>query len=147
MLKRFDPTDRYVGQRVRFFRLLKGWSQTALADRLDLTFQQVQKYEKGTNRIGSGRLSTIAALLDQPIIAFFPKPSDETKNKPSDETKNKPSDETRNKPSDETELVDTRQAMRLLNALQAIESPSLRSALTNLAEEIVQLQPRKSQAS
>ena len=66
-----NPTDKHVGSRVRVRRQALGKSQTWLADAVDLTFQQIQKYEKGTNRIGSSRLQQFASLLDVPISYFF----------------------------------------------------------------------------
>ena len=63
--------DVEVGQRVRAFRLQKGLTQQKLADRLGIPSQQVEKYEKGANRIGAGRLSVIATVLDVPIYDFF----------------------------------------------------------------------------
>ena len=62
-----NPIDKYVGGRVRMRRLMIGMSQEALANQLGLTFQQVQKYEKGTNRVGAGRLPQIAQIFDIPI--------------------------------------------------------------------------------
>jgi transcriptional regulator with XRE-family HTH domain len=66
-----DPIDVHVGQRVRLRRTLLGFSQVKLAGMLGLTFQQVQKYEKGYNRIGSSRLYQIARVLDAPVAYFF----------------------------------------------------------------------------
>jgi transcriptional regulator with XRE-family HTH domain len=66
-----NPTDRYVGARVRMRRLMLGMSQTALGNSLGVTFQQVQKYEKGTNRIGASRLQQIAGTLQVPVAFFF----------------------------------------------------------------------------
>jgi len=66
-----DPYDRDVGRRVKLRRLELGLSQTDLADALGLTFQQVQKYEKGANRIGAGRLKRIADILKVPVSFFF----------------------------------------------------------------------------
>ena len=63
--------DRYVGDRVRMRRKMQGMSQEKLGDALGLTFQQVQKYEKGTNRIGAGRLQQIASIQQVPISFFF----------------------------------------------------------------------------
>jgi transcriptional regulator with XRE-family HTH domain len=63
--------DACVGNRVRLKRLLLGMSQTRLADSLGLTFQQIQKYEKGTNRISAGRLFQLANILEAPIDYFF----------------------------------------------------------------------------
>ena len=65
------PIDRYVGSRLRSRRLLVCVSQQKLADALGVTFQQIQKYEKGTNRISASRLQLIARLLDVPVSFFF----------------------------------------------------------------------------
>src|SRR6476620_107288 len=65
-------TDVLVGSRVRVRRLELGLSQTALANELGVTFQQVQKYEKGTNRIGASRLHAMARVLGVPVTYFFP---------------------------------------------------------------------------
>lgn len=66
-----NPVDIHVGRRVRIRRVLCGLSQTALADQLSLTFQQLQKYESGANRISASRLWQIAKILDVPIAWFF----------------------------------------------------------------------------
>src|ERR1041385_3627048 len=66
-----NPTDKYVGSRVRMRRLMMNMSQTDLGNKLGLTFQQVQKYEKGTNRIGASRLQHIAESLSVPVPFFF----------------------------------------------------------------------------
>jgi len=69
--RRADARDAEVGRRVRSRRLECRLSQTELADKVGVTFQQVQKYEKGVNRIGAGRLQRIAEALDVPITFFF----------------------------------------------------------------------------
>ena len=66
-----NPVDKYVGSRVRMRRIMLGMSQEKLGDALGLTFQQVQKYEKGTNRIGASRLQAIANILQVPVSFFF----------------------------------------------------------------------------
>ena len=66
-----DPTDAHVGARVRMRRLQLKLSQSTLAKAVDLTFQQVQKYEKGANRISSSRLQQFADILDAPVAWFF----------------------------------------------------------------------------
>ena len=63
--------DEHVGERVRLRRILLGHSQEKLADRLGLTFQQVQKYERGSNRIAASRLYKLASILDVPVNFFF----------------------------------------------------------------------------
>lgn len=66
-----NPIDKHVGSRVRMRRMMLGMSQEKLGERLGLTFQQVQKYEKGTNRIGASRLQQISAILSVPVSFFF----------------------------------------------------------------------------
>ncbi|MFN3855143.1 MAG: helix-turn-helix domain-containing protein [Phreatobacter sp.] len=66
-----NPIDKHVGSRVRMRRMMLGMSQEKLGERLGLTFQQVQKYEKGTNRIGASRLQQISAILSVPVAFFF----------------------------------------------------------------------------
>jgi transcriptional regulator with XRE-family HTH domain len=66
-----NPIDVEVGARIRARRLLLGMSQSSLADGLGITFQQVQKYEKGGNRVGSSRLQAIADILGVPAAFFF----------------------------------------------------------------------------
>lgn len=66
-----DPIDVHVGHRVRARRKMLGLSQTQLGQELGVTFQQVQKYERGTNRIGSSRLFKMSTTLDVPVAYFF----------------------------------------------------------------------------
>lgn len=66
-----NPIDKHIGSRVRARRIMLGMSQEKLADALGLTFQQVQKYEKGVNRVGASRLLQIAGILDVNIDFFF----------------------------------------------------------------------------
>ncbi|MBO0765990.1 MAG: helix-turn-helix transcriptional regulator [Hyphomicrobiaceae bacterium] len=69
--RRANPIDIHVGSRVRFRRMLLGMSQEKLGERLGLTFQQVQKYEKGINRIGASRLFDLAQVLGVPVQFFY----------------------------------------------------------------------------
>ena len=71
MSKSPNPIDRHVGARLRMRRLLAGFSQTKLGEALDVTFQQIQKYEKGANRIGASRLQQLARVLDVAPAFFF----------------------------------------------------------------------------
>src|ERR1700674_1248006 len=66
-----NPIDRHVGSRVRMRRMMLNMSQEKLGDALGLTFQQVQKYEKGANRIGASRLQHISLILQVPVSFFF----------------------------------------------------------------------------
>ena len=69
--KQPNPIDIHVGSRVRLRRTMLGMSQEKLGESLGITFQQVQKYEKGTNRVGASRLQNIAAILNVPVSFFF----------------------------------------------------------------------------
>jgi transcriptional regulator with XRE-family HTH domain len=72
MIKKIpNPIDQHVGSRVRMRRMMVGMSQERLGESLGLTFQQVQKYEKGSNRIGASRLQEISNVLDVPVEFFF----------------------------------------------------------------------------
>jgi transcriptional regulator with XRE-family HTH domain len=69
--KQANPVDAHVGNRMRLRRMIIGLSQEKMGEMLGLTFQQVQKYEKGVNRIGAGRLYQIADILSVPIAYFY----------------------------------------------------------------------------
>jgi transcriptional regulator with XRE-family HTH domain len=71
MAKTPNPIDKHVGTRVRMRRVLVGLSQEKLGDALGITFQQIQKYEKGTNRIGASRLQEASKILGVPVNFFF----------------------------------------------------------------------------
>ena len=73
-----NPVDIHVGQRIRLRRTLLGMSQEKLGEALGLTFQQVQKYERGANRVGSSRLFQLSRVLDVPVSYFFEEMSAET---------------------------------------------------------------------
>jgi transcriptional regulator with XRE-family HTH domain len=66
-----NPIDKHVGSRVRMRRMMIGMSQEKLGENLGITFQQIQKYEKGTNRIGASRLQNISNVLGVPVAFFF----------------------------------------------------------------------------
>jgi transcriptional regulator with XRE-family HTH domain len=66
-----NPMDIHVGSRVRLRRMVVGMSQEKLGEQMSLTFQQIQKYEKGTNRIGASRLYQLSLILDVPVQFFF----------------------------------------------------------------------------
>lgn len=69
--KKPNPTDIHVGGRIRLRRNMLGMSQEKLGENLGITFQQIQKYEKGTNRVGASRLQAIASILGVPVSFFF----------------------------------------------------------------------------
>lgn len=69
--KKPNPIDVHVGSRIRLRRNMLGLSQEKLGESLGITFQQIQKYEKGTNRVGASRLQAISAILNVPVSFFF----------------------------------------------------------------------------
>ena len=69
--KTATEADRVVGLRIETLRKAKGLSQTALGAAVGVTFQQIQKYEKGLNRVGAGRLGEIARVLEVPVVSFY----------------------------------------------------------------------------
>jgi transcriptional regulator with XRE-family HTH domain len=69
--KKPNPIDTHVGSRVRLRRNMLGMSQEKLGESLGITFQQIQKYEKGTNRVGASRLQAISTVLNVPVSFFF----------------------------------------------------------------------------
>ena len=78
--KAVNPIDKHVGSRVRMRRMMLSMSQEKLGGALGLTFQQVQKYEKGTNRIGASRIQHLSQILQVPVAFFFdgaPRPQDD----------------------------------------------------------------------
>jgi transcriptional regulator with XRE-family HTH domain len=114
-----DPQDMEVGRRIRARRLARNMSQTDLATQLGLTFQQVQKYEKGTNRVGAGRLKRISEILEAPITYFY-----------------SVSDQPASKTADILGFVDNARTLRLIRAYSRIENPQLQQVLLELTEQI-----------
>ena len=127
-----DATDAQVGQAIRAHRLMAGLSQTELADRLDITFQQVQKYEKGVNRVGAGRLQRIARVLGVPIATFFGA-SDTASGKPTNPFPHK--------------LISDRNALRLMTAFGDITDRNLRMAVADLVEVMAKTQPPRGKST
>jgi transcriptional regulator with XRE-family HTH domain len=120
MTRKPDPLDIEVGRKVRALRLNKDMSQEKLAEALGLTFQQVQKYERGTNRISAGRLQRIAKILDVPTSVFFAD-AKEGGRAGSDSL---------------FDLIDSAAALRLLRAYARIPTPELKRIVASLAEEL-----------
>jgi transcriptional regulator with XRE-family HTH domain len=124
-VKRPDPVDIEVGHRIRIERLARGLSQTALANQLGVTFQQVQKYEKGVNRVGAGRLTKIAEVLGIEVGTFFG-------GKDILDTEEK----TEGRGASPLKLLTVSGAFRLLRAYGDIEDSNLRRAIVDLVEQI-----------
>ena len=128
-----NPIDVHVGSRVRLRRTLLGMSQEKLGDAIGLTFQQVQKYERGANRIGSSRLFDLSKVLDVPVSFFFD---------------DMPAEIAESAPGSDSEFTDAsaksyasdplakRETLELVRAYYQIEEPSVRKRLFDLAKAL-----------
>jgi transcriptional regulator with XRE-family HTH domain len=124
-VKKPDPVDVEVGQRIRIQRLSQGLSQTSLADQLGVTFQQVQKYEKGVNRVGAGRLTRIAKVLGVPVSAFFGAHDGGTLDRSDRGTASSP-----------LKLLTVPGALRLLRAYGQLNDGKMRRSIVDLVENV-----------
>lgn len=131
MKKRPDPIDVLVGNNVRILRLEKGLSQSDLAGRLGITFQQIQKYEKGINRIGSGRLARLSQVLGVAVGRFF-------QGSEAGATVAMP-------PEALTDLLARPYAIRMLKALANIPNNATRLSLVQLTESMGELDEEPAQ--
>ena len=123
-----NPVDVHVGARVRMRRSLLGMTQTTLGEAIGLTFQQMQKYEKGTNRISSSRLYDLARTLDVPVESFFDDmPTAVAANSPA-----QGGDEAKEPPSYEPDPMATRETLELVRAYYKIEDENIRNELRRL---------------
>jgi transcriptional regulator with XRE-family HTH domain len=120
-----NPIDRHVGSRVKTRRVLIGMSQEKLGDALGITFQQIQKYEKGTNRIGASRLQSASTVLGVPVSFFF-------EGSPSGVEPGAGFAEPSNTYSPPP--IDTTEARRLIAAFDRIEDPAVRRRVLDLVE-------------
>lgn len=123
--KSADPTDKYVGTRIRLRRMIVGMTQEGLGDKLGVTFQQIQKYEKGINRVGSGRLRAIAEALGVEVGYFF-------EGAPGTTAPTKGERET----TDLTGLLVTRDGLALNRAFLKIGDAKTRRSIVDLVEQI-----------
>src|ERR1700686_468401 len=131
-MSRINPIDKHVGNRLRMRRLMLDMSQSDLANALGLTFQQVQKYEKGSNRISASRPQHLSQILQVPVPFFFegapaasgiPQAAKGTADAPS--------------PAYVTDFLATSDGFYLVKAFMCIEDAKLRRAIVRLVEEIV----------
>ena len=125
--RRAGAVDAHVGSLVRLRRLTINMSQMALAEALGITFQQVQKYENGTNRISASRLQDIARILAVPVSLFFEGAPDP------------PDVNDRNEGKEEEDVIDflsTSEGVELNRAFSRIENPNLRRCLIGLVQAV-----------
>ena len=128
--KAANPIDKHVGGRIRMRRKMLGMTQGTLGDGLGLTFQQVQKYEKGTNRIGAGRLQHISHLLQVPVPFFF----EGAPNLPGQSwgLGSAPS------PAYVSDFLASTEGLALTKAFMRIKEQAMRRCIVDLVEKIVQ---------
>jgi transcriptional regulator with XRE-family HTH domain len=117
--KRAQKIDKVIGRNVRIHRLARRMSQSELGDQLGVSFQQVQKYENGTNRVGSGRLYQIAAILGVHVSTFFK--GGEAPERAAE--------------SGLLDLLSEPQSVRLIRAFSKITDTAVRRSLVQLAEK------------
>jgi len=120
-----NPIDTHVGSRVRMRRLILSMSQEKLGDAIELTFQQVQKYEKGTNRMGSSRLVQIANVLKVPVTFFFEGTPGQSK-----------LDGKAPSPAYVSNFLATSDGLALTKAFMRIKDAKLRHSIVKTVEEI-----------
>ena len=123
-----DPVDVHVGSRVRLRRTLLGMSQEKLGNAVSLTFQQIQKYERGSNRIGSSRLYQFSQVLQVPISFFFDDMPDEARSPGLAEAG----------PSYEDEGFSRRETLELVRAYYRISDANMRKRLFDLIKAVAQ---------
>ena len=127
-IKSPSPTDKHVGSRVRMRRMMLGMSQEKLGDAFGLTFQQVQKYEKGTNRISASRLQQSAHILQVPVTFFF-QGAPSVPGAPQAKG-------AATSPAYVTDFLATREGYALIEAFTRIKDAKLRHRIVDLVEEI-----------
>jgi len=130
MVTKVSPTDKHVGSRLRMRRLMLDMSQSDIAEALGLTFQQVQKYEKGTNRISASRLQRLCQVLQVPVAFFFEGAPQAVGLPKSTEAEVESPDYVR-------DFLSTSDGLALVKAFTRIRNARLRHAIVALVEQVV----------
>jgi transcriptional regulator with XRE-family HTH domain len=119
-MKRADSVDAIVGHNIRIQRLMRGLSQHELGDLLGVSFQQVQKYEKGTNRVSAGRLHRLADALNLPVSAFYAS------------ARSNPAESQKPHQPSPLSLIANPDSLRLVQCFNKIKNRAVRRSLVNL---------------
>jgi len=130
--RRANPIDQHVGNRVRMRRMFLGMSQEKLGEALGLTFQQVQKYEKGTNRIGASRLHEIARVLGVPVQYFY----EDAPSAHAGAIGEQPGFAERQSESYVVDFLSTRDGLELNKAFSRITDAKVRKAIVDLVRSL-----------
>jgi transcriptional regulator with XRE-family HTH domain len=129
--RKANPMDVHVGGRVRLRRMLLGMSQEKLGEQLGLTFQQVQKYEKGVNRIGASRLFELAKVLGVPVQFFYDEASSGAMG-----TMSSPGFAERVSDNYVVDFLASREGLELNKAFSRITDPKVRKAICDLVKSL-----------
>jgi transcriptional regulator with XRE-family HTH domain len=125
-----NPIDVHVGERIRMWRAERKMSRIALGEAIGLTDQQIQKYEKGTNRIGASRLQQICTVLEIPVAFLF-------------EGARGSSPAQSGMPQDVVDFMESPEGVRLVAAFERIADPKMRRGIARLADRIADhMQPK-----
>jgi transcriptional regulator with XRE-family HTH domain len=122
-----NPVDVHVGSRVRMRRMLLGMSQDKLGEAIGLTFQQVQKYERGANRIGASRLFELSKVLDVPVSFFFEDMA--ALERPRSRAREAP-------PQEERDPMTKRETLELVRAYNRIGDPTVRRRVFEMVKAV-----------
>ncbi|MBF0251541.1 MAG: helix-turn-helix transcriptional regulator [Alphaproteobacteria bacterium] len=134
------PIDAHVGGRIRARRGLLGMSQKDLGEKVNLTFQQIQKYERGANRIGSGRLYEFSRILGVPISYFFEEMTADLQKYAESGAKKGKALPAR---SPDAEILDRRETLELIRAFYQVEDPMVRQRFLELMRETARVCAKK----
>ena len=134
MVSKPNPVDIHVGSRVRLRRTLLGMSQEKLGTAVGLTFQQIQKYERGANRIGSSRLFQFAQVLDVPVSFFF-------EDMPEEIARSQPGASLNASESFQQDQFARRETLELVRAYYKIRNPNVRKRVFELTKAVAGVSP------
>jgi len=127
--KKPNPIDVHVGSRIRLRRTMLSMSQEKLGEALGITFQQIQKYEKGTNRVGASRLQNISSVLNVPVSFFF-------EDAPGDQTSEQQGMAEANSSNYVVDFLSSSEGLQLNRAFIKIEDPKIRRKLIDLTKAL-----------
>ena len=130
----YNPIDVHVGERLRTRRTLLGLSQTDVADAMGLAFQQLQKYEKGTNRISASRLYDLSHILDVEMAYFFDDIDQETKKASPAQLSQGKAKRSPKKPPKSEDPLHKRETLELVRAYYRITDPTIRTHVRKLVQ-------------
>ncbi|MDA4846300.1 helix-turn-helix domain-containing protein [Hoeflea poritis] len=127
--KKPNPIDIHVGSRIRLRRTMLGMSQEKLGESLGITFQQIQKYEKGTNRVGASRLQNISSILNVPVSFFF-------EDAPGDPSTGQPGASESSSSNYVVDFLSSSEGLQLNRAFVKIEDPKVRRKIVDLVKAL-----------